>query len=540
MLCKKEGVCEMYNLMIVDDEDFVRDGLKEYVKWDEMGFNVVFDTDSAENAMEILENERIEVVLTDIMMPDVDGLELISKIKKLNPDVFTLILSGYGEFEYAQKALRLGAVDFLTKPVDFEEICRVFSKIKRMLDHAKKNKNIQEEYLKYLSEQFFNNLVKGSYTDDKVIRRKAEAINLDLRPGFFRVLRFYITGIKLSGQENSDSKEYIDIKSIVLKIIEENLEKMGACYAFNNDIKELTAMIFCNINREKLDEGIKQLKEIINKRIDCIIHIGIGKGYEDILYITNSYYEAGKALEYKVLKKQSSILYYEDVASFFTVQSVVTEENRAVILSYLSQMDLKNLLEYTKTILNAINMKEKINVNQMYNSCLEIFLIINKYIHHGVDVTKNMEEDDNMTVRDLLQRESIDEIVIFMERYIAVSMEKIKNFRGKAAGRIIENAIKYIREHFNEEITLNKLSEVLFVHPVYICRLFKEELGENFIDYMKKIRIEKSKELLSNLSLKVYEVSEMIGYESPKYFSKLFKEITGITPKEYQDNIVGI
>jgi YesN/AraC family two-component response regulator len=190
-------------------------------------------------------------------------------------------------------------------------------------------------------------------------------------------------------------------------------------------------LIFCNNDIEGLDTAIRHLQDEVNGYFSCTLHIGVGKSYNNILFAKDSYSEAGKALEYKILKKQSSVLYYEDIASFFAVQSAVTE---------------------------------------------------------------------------------------------------------KTAGRITENAKKYIKEHLSEEITLNKLSEVLFVHPVYICRLFKEELGENFIDYLKKVRIEKSKELLSDLSLKVYEVSEMVGYDSPKYFSKLFKEITGATPKEFQNN----
>ncbi|SEO05115.1 response regulator [Paenibacillus sp. OV219] len=531
----------MYSLLIVDDEEFVREGLRKFVEWDKLGYRVVYDADSAEKALEIMEQECIETVLTDIMMPDIDGLELIGEINKRYPDIITVILSGFGEFEYAQRALRLGAVDYLTKPVNFAEINRVFGMVNEMLERKKQSRTMQADYYRFMTEQLLNNLVKGSFNDEQLIRKKAETLQLELPIGDYRLLRVHLSGANAVPAEPSisDKQASQDQKTQAIQLLAAFLQPFGVCHVFNNDIREVSAILFTNEDNSRLEIVMRQLQEELSCSLGCTIHIGLGRGYNDIMHAKKSYDEAGKALEYLVFKKQSGVLGYDEVARFFTEQSVVTDEAKNVILSYLSQADSASLIAHVQSILEDMALKAQTNSPLIHNSCIEIMLIVNKFAHHSADETgigTSAEERNSFTIKQLMQLESIDEIMQFMEHYITVSMEKLGKVRKKTTGRIIDYAMKYITEHFCEEITLSKLSEVLFVHPVYISRLFKEELGENFVDYLKKVRIEKSKELLSNLSLKVYEVSEMIGYDSPKYFSKLFKEITGITPKEYQDH----
>jgi two-component system response regulator YesN len=259
----------MLNVLVVDDDRIVLEGLHRFVDWESLGFQMIGSALSAKEAMEIIQTECVDVLMTDIMMPQEDGFQLIEDALMVNPSLKTVILSSYSEFDYAKRAFRLGSFDYLTKPIDFDELKELFTRL------------------------------------------------------------------------------------------------------------------------------------------------------------------------YKILEKETT--------------------------------DRRNILQ------------SKIQVLE--------------------DASPELPPDKEETI-----------------------------------GPVIENVINFIHQHFNENLTLQSLSEIAYVHPAYLSKLFKEKTGSNFIDYLTSVRIEKAKVLLRDISLRVYDISDMVGYSSPKHFSKLFKDTTGLTPRDYRKN----
>lgn len=423
----------MFNILIVDDNQIVLDGLVKFIDWNELGYKVAGVATSAADAMKIIETEYVDVILSDIVMPGKTGFDLIKEAQQINPIIKSVILSSFGEFKYAQEAMRMGAYDYLVKPVNFDELKKIFNSLKTILENEILEKQKLGEYRSITHTQFMNNIVNKYFNNIEEIREKAFKIGLQLYDNDFCLIRIYIDENPTADQ-NVEEKDFAQILGNIKLKIQIFLENYGKAYLFNYKSLEIGVLFYPNTeNEEKLENILDKLDGALKIFQSSKVFLGISCIYHDILDVSQSFEEAGKALEYRYIKKGHTLLYFK----------------------------------------------------------------------HFSELIK-------------------DEPVIHCNQE-------------KPMGMAIENVIRYINEHYNENITLQRLSEIAYVHPIYLSKLFKNKSGENFIDYLMKVRVENAKKLLSNLSYHIYDVGQMVGYESPKHFSKVFKEITGITPKDYRN-----
>lgn len=525
----------MFNLIIVDDKKSIRDGLKKFIDWGEMGFNLVGDFSSALEAVKFIESECVDVLLTDIVMPDVTGLELIKEVKLINPDIKVIILSAYEKFEYAQEAIRLGAFYYLTKPVDIEKIKTEFTNLRGILENEKFARLQKKEVGAFAREQFLNNLVNNYFDTSETVLKKSEEIGLNFDGSNFYIMRIILENTFRTGKP-LDEESYQMLKNMVFSHVNECLNSLGRAYVFNSSLIEISVLHFPD-NIDTLKSNIEELQEDICDNLNVDIFIGISMLSENILNTWKSYHEAGKALEYRIIKKNSRVLFFQEISEFFKGKSLITPEIEDTILNYLSSQNESSLKEFMLNILSSTFSVGKYDTSILYDASIELLLIINKFLTTHVENIKSIEQNDYFSIKSLLQKQNFNEIKVFMLGYIEDSFNLIRNNDEKSSGLIIENVKKYINEHYSEEISLNKLSEVVYVNPMYLSRLFKKKIGENFIDYLTRVRIEHAKKLLSDLSLRIYDISELVGYESRKHFGKTFKEFTSMTPKEYRNSL---
>lgn len=521
----------MFNVIIVDDDKIVIDGLRKVVDWNSFGYQVVGSAQSADEAIRIIENEVVDCLLTDIVMPLKDGLELIKEAQMINPFMKAVILSGYGEFGYAKEALKLGAFDYLTKPVDFDELRDVFTNLNGVLQNEKKQRQENERYRSLIHTQFLNNLVSEFYKDkqDK-IEEKMNEIGLDIQKGRCCLIRLLVEECLDTSKEN----EYLNLKQNVLEKASIFLEGYGRAYFFDNNLNEIAALFYPE-NSGDFENFLICFSEYVKTIPAVKVFIGVGSLCENITDSARSYNEAGRALDYRFIKKENNLFYYSNMAEFFKARSVITSDIEADIQEYLSSGVGADLEKYIRKILLEVKELEQSNKGTMFETCIEIILITNKYLGNYVKDGKLLKRNDFDDTRTLLKTESFEQISDFILKYLEESMSVINSNREKPTGLVIENVLKYLHEHFNEDISLSKLSKIVYVHPAYLSKLFKEKTGENFVDYLAKIRIEQATKLLNDVSLCIYDVSIMVGYESPKHFRKVFKEITGTTPRNYRN-----
>lgn len=504
----------MFNLIIVDDEDIILNGLSKYINWTALNFELVGTAHSMSEALELVESHPVDVVLTDIRMEYETGLDLIAKLAKEYPDIKTIILSGYEEFEYARRALQYGAFDFLTKPVNFDTLYETFRKLNDTLLTELNNRQGYEEYLQLKKATFLNNLARQAILPDAM---SLQQLDIPLTATTLLCARFRIEALA--------SKKLHAAKLTLEKMLTKHLPLPIKYLSFSNTLNEVTLLLYDLPERE-----IILLLEHCTQGLEFVVTIGLSKSFTHLETFHKAYFQAGKALDYKIIKTNSLIIPFVEIENILYVDNIMSTEFREKIVNYLSLKDISTLTQVVVDEIKYIG-RHSDTLNLVYSFCIELYLTLLQYLktHHAGAV----QDDIHDLIKQLILRDNIDEITRYTVLYINSQKQYIAEI-SPCSGDSIKTAQNYIQEHYAENLTLNTLADFLFIHPIYLSKLFKEKTGQNFIDYLTHVRMEKSKHLLAETNLKIYDISEMVGYESPKYFSKLFKDIVGTTPKLYR------
>lgn len=497
----------MFQIVLVDDSRAIRDGLSRHVPWEELGFKLVGSANRAQAAIQLIESNCVDVLLTDIVMDAMTGLDLIYFAKLINPDIRVIILSAYDKFEYAQKAIQLGADCFLTKPVDLGELKKELLSIKESLlqSDAMRRKNML--FVDMARRHFFAQLLDGGFKTDRDIRENAKQIELEFPTGSYALAKWDLSsGAPLVPGEMERALSHID----------------GAM-AIQNEPESAIFIIFTQ--QQKLADNVDALAKALGREFFAM---GVSGLHIDLSEFSTAMDEALHTLEYSRLNGKNSICLYSDLKPPLRKEAVLLPpEQEAELLRCLSEQDQAG---YERAILEIISGAAG-SCGAVRERCLSILLITGRHIGQvarGGEFVQNLE---------LLQNAPDKEILDYLQRYAANVFNKLHIEHKKVSNQIVDRAMQYILEHYSENITLDKLSEQVYVNPMYLSRLFKEKAGVSYIEYLTEVRIENAKRLLSDLSLRIYDIVEMVGYDSRKHFGKIFKEHTGLSPKEYRNSL---
>lgn len=506
-----------FHLIIVDDEDAALRGLSEYVNWASMGYELVGAAHTIAEAMVLIETHSVDVVLTDIQLEEESGLDLVGRLNAERPHIRCVILSGHGEFEYARQALRYGTFDFLTKPVQFDALRRTFAKLSQQLQQDTRNLGMEKEYLELKRARFFNNLAKESHA----VFDPAVALDLQIQAtGTLSLARVRLerAGSHVVSMEGAKHK--------LRSVMEEQFGPAAHCEIFNNALHEY-AVLFYSCSEPALEAMLNQLAG----GFPLPLSIGVSRVFHSLADLSPSYFEAGKAVDYCILRKSNNIVFYATIQDVLYKRNILSDEMEAEFNSALAQKDVRALIERAQREMNALN-QGRDSINYIYSFCVELQLLIDRFLRNYLPGYTG--QDIAESIRQIILRDSTESLCEYNRAYI-LSMEKFILQASPYVSDTVQSIQYYIQEHYPEDISLQTLANQFFLHPNYLSQLFAEKTGQNFIDYLTQIRIEKAKGLLRGTDLRVYDISQMVGYESPKYFSKVFKELSGCTPKEYRD-----
>ncbi|MBP3361228.1 MAG: response regulator [Clostridia bacterium] len=504
----------MLNVMIVDDEKTIRNGLAKYVKWEEMGCEVKSVAASGEDALKCLGNTDIDIILTDIVMDGISGLELIDKVMREYPDIKTIILSGYDEFDYVKKAIDLGAYAYLTKPVNLEELSECIEKMRKKILEERELNVIKNERDLFKEECFLNKIVHGAYESRREIFAALGQMGIEAEETDTRFIRVHLDKENIGGDEKI---------GLISEIHAGILTGRGFC--FDSGIKEITVVI----PGAEYKKYVNAVSELIDRRVGKdSYYISVSQNVTSFEQWQKAFINAGKTLEYRLIKKGQNILYFDELNEYLKGMELLTDASEQKIYELLTEKMVKELHKYTAELM------EKCGNKFTWDMCIEIILTINKFISENIGAGSDFQQVTLSVIRSILYKVSENAVIDELKDYINQAVEIINNNENMQEHTLVSKMKKYITENYSEHITLESISKAVYAHPVYLSKLFREETGMNFIDYLTKVRIDKAKELLRNSSYKIYDISYMVGYESSKHFSTVFKELTGYTPKEYK------
>lgn len=531
----------MYRLMIIDDESSIRTGIKTVIDWQANGILVCGEASNGREAFELFDELKPDIILVDIKMPVINGLQLIETVNQMKLPVKSIILSGYDDFTYAQKALKLGASDYLLKPCQPQEILETVLKVKSFIEHEKNRYDTFER----LKSQFKQNvpILKEKYLSKlldikkRSMEKDMETFNLleiTFKPDDVTVILIRIDNLLLHGEENDYDMELI--KFAIKNITEELVKDSFLCEVcnHNDDI-----IIIASVNDFDIDQHIlpllNEIKKKIKEALSLTVSMGIGRGYSDLSGIYTSFQEALKSIDTRFFLGEDSIISYEDSASNIVKERIypISEEKELLrcVRSSIHQ-DLKPRFQdfYNMIHVNQGSKDDYIKsalalVLSLYHLCIELNIDVNEDFGSGFSIFDS-----------IMRTETADQLENKLFHIVKTIFDKINTKR--SFNKIIEQAVKYIEENYYKDLTLETVAGTVYITPGYLSLLFKQVMGINFLDYLHEIRIDKACEMLQDKSLKTYQIATKVGYNNDKYFFQIFKKYRNMTPTQYRDNLM--
>ncbi|MGP4041458.1 response regulator transcription factor [Gracilibacillus sp. D59] len=508
----------MHKVYLVDDDVFVRKGIKTLIDWESYGFTVCGEADNGEDALTEIRKLEPDLVLTDIRMPVLDGLDLIKHLKEtLSHSPYFIVISGYNDFKYAQRALRYGVKDFILKPVDQDEIHQTLHKISRAIEAENETKQMEDK-MEAISE------LKTLLLCDKECHLSNEREHPFFEGAEYRFIKVEINGLNMDYQQCFEKLE-----SVLLTF---NAQNHFMCFEDNINCFGLI------INDKFLTTNHLNIDEFLGNWYDQVainMHIYCGTTVQKIEELPASYKTAKKCVQFKYLFDEPII-----------TASMIEEKD--VFFIDLDQAYYDEMMEFIEE-----NNQEKFEtqLNKMIQACKEMNFakdawrtMVNRLNHKILKSIKDSEgnEQEITNLKDMLEWDqyslSLDQLEVLWVDFIKDAANILAKLNQNSIKGTIYQIKKYIHSHYDQSITLKSIANKFYMNPVYMGQLFKKTYGVYFKDYILTVRMDEAKKLLRTTDLKVYEVAEKVGFNNPDYFVTQFEKIGGTTPSQYRKKLM--
>lgn len=535
----------LYSIILVDDEEEVRKSIIKQIDWESAGFQVVGDAENGEDALEKIEVLEPDVVLTDIRMPYMDGLTLAEKIRQRYPSTKVVIFSGYDDFEYAQKAIKLNVTEYILKPVNVEELTSILKRIKSNLDEEIEEKRnvsrLRENYRKSLPiirEQFFNDMVHRRLADD-LIESKLREYDIPITGA----RKWIIAAIDVEKSDDRSKKtlslheeeELIPIS--VMQIVREKL-KSYCRFSLFQSTAEAGMVVIAALDDDNTTTGLIDVLGDICKETKRILEvpvtIGIGHSVTGLSKIAGSYQSAVEALGYKAVGGSGITIYINDMEP---VGSGKLEFDNSDESDFISAVKFGPDEKIEAVMVRISGKLESARVHYRQQQ-VYVFGVLNTVIQMIQQYDLNLEEIlggelEYLSVIDKLQkREEFGEWLLKTARKMN---QAINQERDMTTRQVIQQAKQYIMDNYqNPDLSVEMICRHLHMSPAYFSTMFKKETGQAYIAYLTEIRLNKAVELLNKTDDKTYVIASKVGYQEQNYFSYVFKKKFGVSPTKFR------
>lgn len=525
----------MIKVMIVDDEPYIRQGLRILINWKHHGFEVCKEAANGWEAVKIMENNEIDLVITDIKMPEMGGLELIEYTRKyISKDIRFIILSGFYEFEYAKKAIKYDVADYILKPVKKEELIKVLEEYKEFYNHQMEKQKKLEISDKIIFDRHISSLVSGIF--DKECTNYVKKYLIDITNVRYIRIEYDLTNDKynlLSDEEKA--KEQNRLFDAIKAYLGCNFYHAYIPNKVNHDYSVGFIYVKSLADKANLNEKeyIRNLHSDLSSTLAYKIIFYIGQKVDHINLISELYKSAAIARNFQMYSKVMDIAFYDEIkdkinADKYTVDKNLIDELIKVIEENDSkQIDLavENLYRHFKKLVAE---PEIIKLSMDY--LLFSLISLAKDIYPDFD----QEEVYRMISQGGYGKTAISGSVNHFKKFANEFSDYLNSLRKHTFGGILTDIEREITENYMQNLSLKSLSEKYYINSAYLGQIFKKQFGTSFKDYLNNYRIDKACELLLRSDDRIYEIAEAVGFNNTDYFISKFVQMKGTTPLQYR------
>lgn len=533
----------MYKLIFADDEPLIRKNIEKIVPWTAYGYELIGCCENGHELLEMIEREVPDLVITDIDMPFVSGIEVAKQVKQMYPRTKIVFLTGYNEFEYAKKAIDFSVIRYILKPITAQEIKKVLSEIKEVLDEEfnRNNdinnlKNFYKKNIVLMQNVFLNKLLTMK-EDKDTLELRLETLELHR----LKSNRFQVAALVFDpGDKPNEWKEHEELqKFAVYNIIKEILEERNIGYAVVKD--NCINFILCSgsHNTENYeDEFVQTLEEVlfcIEKYLGFTVNIGVGGIIHDLesIYVSNE--EALAALGYRKIAGNNRLIYIKDIEPHRTRGQSFEFDYVRKLLNVIKIGKVEDLEHVYKDMIQNLE-QEKFTIEQTRFFLITLaFNLLKEASRMGLDITSIFEINKLKNLFDILEYQEIYETLYALCLKL---LHSISNSRKNNYSAIVDQAIQMIEQDYkNSQLSLDVVCMSLHLSSSYFRAIFKKETGKTFGNYLTNIRMEKAKELMMTTKMKNYEIASATGYMDAHYFSYCFKKYYDMSPNDMRSTL---
>lgn len=513
-------------LLIVDDEDLTREGLVSSIDWSALNINYIYQADDGLNALSMVQKYTPEIILSDVRMPRMNGIEMAEHIQKLSPDSSIIFMSGYSDKEYLKAAIKLKAVRYVEKPINPEEVIEA---VKEAIAHFE-IKQITNDSLHHHKRELSARLAQTLLypVEANVSLKDAfSALNITISTAS----TFSTVMVKFADSLTDVSKHIIEE---TVKALSEKCSKQKAAFVYTTKQDEYLILHFV-LSEDHLQSFINTLRDYLNSKEKFFI--AVGKQVHSPEKIYESYQSAVILLQSSFFFEYGSILTYEDSVSATGSQSsdlnTLLKKSVPEMKEFLVSGNHDALHTLSASIFEALHNSRSILANQAKDLYYQLFMAIHEA---ALNTHIHLDDDENFdTILDYISHSDT------LSSLHARLTEKTEQFLIRSRTEESETSTVFLikdfiaRHYADESLSVKDISDQVFLSPSYVCTIFKNETNLTLNQYLTQYRIERAKKLLQDPRYKITDISSKVGYSDGNYFGKTFKKMVGLSPSEYRE-----
>lgn len=535
----------MIKLLIADDEPLVQIGLTSMLDWASLGIEVCGIASNGDAAYELIRQHRPEIVITDIQMPCSSGLDLVKRCREEFGELpVFIILTSHESFNYAREAISYQVIDYLVKidlsPETLTEsieraLAQAASVKKRLIPSGQETEHFPD--FQIMQERFFIRLLNNLFENEAQYLSQVKELNLSFSYAGYAAAHLEILLPQASGTRLS-WEQLLKLYNSTLHMFQELLGKYLPCRMIALDTRRLAAVFYINESSlatwsDVLSTALHHASEMLFNYYSVKVLAGIGRLVNTPRELCVSYNDA-RQLSGSV-SETDSVLFWDSIPDSTRLRNVFNLSLfRKEIGEAFETLD-ENALHSVFSNISSILSAENVRYSQALDAVSSILHFTITLLPEGMEIASSIFSEEPDTYCSLYRQKTVPSILLWLKQLEDGLCRELPAYRNTQKNYLVEHAKQYIREHLDERIVLQDIADTFNVSPNYLSQLFKKFENIGISEYISNLKIQKSQELLKDGNLKIYEIADQLGFESAFYFSKVFKKVTGVSPKDFRN-----
>jgi two-component system response regulator YesN len=536
-------------LIIVDDEPLLRQGIAKIVERLDLPVEVAGLAGDGKEALRLLAEVRPDLVITDIRMPEMDGLDFIGEALQIYPKLPFIIVSGYDDFEYARRGIQYGVVDYLLKPVDHEELRAGIERIRKRAEDDRRRARIGDELAllqrqneESLREKLLTKLIETGGGDADFLKdEKLAELHSTCREIAVAVFDLALPELPYrSFREGDEALLRFAVSNVITDLIAQT-GRRGTLFRHSLYDHQLVYVLGDGeISTELLRRELQEVLDGVNRYLKLEAAVGIGKPAKTLPDLPQSYQQAKLAARERIIHGWNRVYLSSarpDVHA--SSRSGMTDEEDRLLSRYLTEGNAAAIRQWIGRRIRGIVEREGAGFPSLESFCIELHLRFWKYLIARIDAPEWAIGEIDDLLGWLYRTDHWTEIEDRLGETTDAIIEHLNRLRHSDSYDVMEEVKRYIDANLHEPLSLKWIAERFFLHPNYFSRRFKEKYKESFIGYVTGERIRKASRLLRETELMIQEIAGLVGIPDAAYFSSVFRKATGLTPNQYRAQAAG-